>query len=71
MISLIESVFDLASTIALEAGSLKEEAKTDPTNGRAATRIEVKTHDSNSSMETVRQMCFEIKAELWWVNYDG
>ena len=42
MISLIESVFDLASTIALEAGSLKEEAKTDPTNGRAATRIEVK-----------------------------
>lgn len=42
MISLIKSVFDLASTTASEAGLPKGNPKTDPRKGRAATKIEVK-----------------------------
>lgn len=42
MISLIKSVFDLASTTASEDGLPKGSAKTDPRKGRVATKNEVK-----------------------------
>lgn len=42
LISLIKSVFDLASTTASEDGLPKGNAKTDPRKGRVATKNEVK-----------------------------